>query len=68
MSDYLRRLKHHPGVPVASFFTVIGSVMGAEDGLTGALLGAAVMSLVFWPIVLWTAHTQPLPAEDDINE
>lgn len=56
---YWMRLGSHPGVPMAAVFTLMGAVAGMERGATGALTGAALMSL-FWIPVLLTARTQPV--------
>jgi len=67
---YLDRLKSHPGVPVASMMTVIGGFSGAANESMGAIdgfiFGACVLGVVCWPIVLWTARTQPVH-EDDLK-
>lgn len=68
MNRYWKRLKNHPGVPIASFLTVAFCFagMGRDDAslAQGALIGL-VTSLFVWAIVLWTARTQPLPKEQE---
>jgi hypothetical protein len=56
MAKYLKALRRHPGVPIASALTALGFVAGAsgERWLLSGALGAAVMS-VFWLPVLLTA-------------
>lgn len=59
LRQYSRSLKRHPGVPLASFFTVMGFIAGVQrtgNWLSGGLFGAAMLS-VFWVPVLWTAWT-----------
>lgn len=72
MKTYLKRLKNHPGVEVAFVMTGLGGFAGiANESMgpfTGAVFGASVMGLVCWPIVLWTARTQPLSKEDETHE
>ena len=67
---YMDRLKAHPGVPIASMMTVIGGFAGvANESMTtlgGFIFGACVFAAVTWPIVLWTARTQPVH-EDDLK-
>ena len=65
MSDYMKRLKHHPGVPVAffiSFFMFLSGLPFMARALTMLLV-----SIIFWIPVLITARTQPLPKDDDQN-
>lgn len=68
MTTYWKRLKNHPGVPVATIFTIIGTGAGIGNEsmgmLSGSAFGAGMCALISWPIVLWTARTQPLPPED----
>jgi fucose permease len=62
---YFKRLKSHPGVPVAGFLTAVFPLAGLankngwQDGVIAGLVAAAVV----WLIVLWTARTQPLPED-----
>lgn len=51
MKKFTKRLKGHPGVPIAAALTLLGFV-------AGGVFGAAVLS-VFWVLVLWTAWDQP---------
>lgn len=55
---YWQKLKRHPGVPVVLWISVFGFLGGLPDWERG-LIGAAVILVVFGPIVLWTARTQP---------
>ena len=52
----LRRLKRHPGVPIATAMMFLGFFAGAEgnEWALGGMIGAAVMC-IFWVPVLWTA-------------
>lgn len=63
MSDYTKRLKNHPGVPVASVMSVfmfLGGLPFIERALTMLLV-----SIIFWIPVLITARTQPLPKDEE---
>lgn len=72
MSNYWKRLKKHPGVPLASFLTLTGAFMGTQNEsmslFYGALWGALIMGVWCWPIVLWTARTQPSLKEDETHD
>lgn len=61
---FTTRLKNHPGVPIATAFTFLGFVAGAngERWYIGGVVGAAVMC-VFWVPVLLTAWSM---RNDDI--
>lgn len=67
MRTYWKRLKAHPGVPVATAMSVMFPLAGLanENGRQGGLIAGAVAALAVWAIVLWTARTQPLPREED---
>ena len=59
LSAYWRSLCRHPGVPIATAFSIFGFVAGVQRAhgvhwLHSGLLGAAIMS-VFWVPVLLTA-------------
>ncbi len=60
-SRHIKRLKtglrDHPGVLMATFFTIVGAVAGVEGGVVGSVIGALIMS-VFWLPVLVTAYQQ----------
>lgn len=62
-SSYWQKLKRHPGVPVLFWMCALGFVAGAmrqdDGGLVSGALGSAFMLIVFGPIVLWTARSQP---------
>lgn len=64
MKTYLKRLRIHPGVPVASMLTLIFMLagLGNKNWLAGVIAGA-VVSILMWCVVLWTARTQPLPED-----
>ena len=66
MSDYLKRLSIHPGLPIAGVFTLAGFVVGLEHGLRGALLTALIASVVWVPVLI-TARTQPLSTPPEKN-
>ena len=59
MSDYLKKLRAHPGVPIATAFTVFGGVAGLQNDHMGFFLGALVAGFVVWIPVLLTARSQP---------
>jgi hypothetical protein len=57
IKSYLHSLRRHPGVPVATIFTIMGFLAGLDrpgDPVRGAMIGAAITSIC-WPVVLWTA-------------
>lgn len=61
---YWNNLRRHPGVPVATVLTIMGFVAGIDHlaaSIYGGPIGAAVMGLIYWPIVLWTATYMPTP-------
>lgn len=66
MKTYIKRLKAHPGVPVAAMLTVVFPLagLGNKNTLPGVAAGLACAAMV-WLIVLWTARTQPLPKEEE---
>jgi hypothetical protein len=66
MSDYLNRLKAHPGVPIASLVSVAGPVVALlrHDGVWQI----GLFMLVFWIPVFITARTQPLPEDSGDTE
>jgi hypothetical protein len=57
MFDYIKRLRSHPGVPVAIYFQLVGFIFGITsqtgDKLDRTLFCVGVMSLIWIP-VLWT--------------
>ncbi len=66
MKTYLKRLKAHPGVPLASILTPIFiatglTATGLAEGhpMDGLLVGVGA-SVMTWAIVLWTARDQPI--------
>lgn len=61
MNDYWKRLKNHPGVPMASALSIAGIVAAAASEHGDWRVGLLVS--VFWIPVLLTARTQPLPKE-----
>ena len=64
LMHYWNNLRRHPGVPVATALTIMGFVAGIDHlaaSIYGGLIGAAVMGLIYWPIVLWTAARRPPP-------
>jgi hypothetical protein len=53
MRGYFRRLSKHPGVPIASFFSVLGFVTGLQHGDLGlAVIHCLVMSIFWVPVFL----------------
>ncbi len=67
MKTYWKRLKNHPGVPVATAMSVMFPLagLGNENDWRVGVIAGAVAALAVWAIVLWTARTQPLPREDE---
>jgi hypothetical protein len=63
MTDYLRRLEAHPGVPVAMMLTVMATLVTFGTD-TPWCCGTAI-GLTAWIPVLITARTQPLPEDDN---
>lgn len=51
--SYWQRLKSHPGVPMASFWTAMGFFAGIGGDTADKWIGAAMFS-VFWIPVLLT--------------
>jgi len=60
MRTYFKRLKNHPGVPVATILSIAFFLMGLPDSLS---LFGLVASGIFWVPVLLTAINQPLPRD-----
>jgi hypothetical protein len=60
VSEYLKRLRNHPGLLAATMMTALGALAGSGnesfEPLHGAIFGACVMGVFVWPIVLWTAR------------
>jgi hypothetical protein len=56
MKDYFKRLRTHPGVPVASVMTVVGSLAGASNQsfpiADGMVFGGLFMGGFCWSVVL----------------
>lgn len=59
MSDFMKRMSNHPGVPIACMMTAtfVVTEMHRQDGLWFV---GMVPSVVVWVIVLVTAIAQPL--------
>jgi len=51
MADYFRRLKHHPGVPWAAFFSGLGAWSGLHSA-RGVIVGTIVMSIFWIPVLI----------------
>ena len=70
MKTYWKRLRAHPGVPIAAagtfFFPLAG--LGDENGWQGGVIAGIAASAVVWAIVLWTARTQPIREDDGAQE
>lgn len=65
--SYFTRLKHHPGVPIATVAPTVPLIveMMLEDGaLEVGVIGAIVFAVFFWVPVLLTARTQPVPGDE----
>jgi len=61
MSNYLRRLSIHPGVPMATAMSIAGLIAGLQRPDGNWAVG--LIMLVVWIPVLITAASQPLPGE-----
>ena len=59
MSDYWKKLKNHPGVPLAAAMPLFGGVAGLQNDDMGFFMGALVAGIVVWIPVLLTARSQP---------
>ena len=59
MSDYWKKLRAHPGVPIAAAFPVFGGVAGLQNDHMGFFMGALISAIVVWIPVLLTARGQP---------
>lgn len=65
MRNYFKRLRAHPGVPVAAMLTIMFLIGGlANKNPQSGLIDGLAASLSIWLIVLITARTQPLPREE----
>ena len=60
MKTYFKRLKHHPGVPIAAVLSVTGILYGIIEGKWYAGLLLATV----WIPVLLTAINQPIPENE----
>jgi len=61
MRTYFKRLKNHPGVPVATILSIAFFLMGLPD-INSALFGLVASGIVWVPVLL-TAINQPLPRD-----
>jgi len=56
MWNYFKRLKTHPGVPVATVMTIVGSLIGASNQsfpiVDGMVFGGLFMGGFCWSLVL----------------
>lgn len=52
MKSYLRRLPSHPGFGVAIISTAMGAAAGRHGGIRGVIVGAAVMSILWVPVLI----------------
>lgn len=66
MKTYYKRLRGHPGVPVAGLVSFLFPLAGVGDekGWLGGVIAGLVAAAVVWAIVLWTARTQPIREEE----
>lgn len=68
MDNYLKRLKQHPGAPIAAMMTVAFAFAGlANESLSwsqGLVVGIG-FSILPWAVVLWTARDQPITDGDE---
>ena len=48
------RLRQHPGTPIAISLSILGFLAGLDGGITRALIGAAIMGVLFGVPVLLT--------------
>lgn len=53
------RLRKHPGTPIVCYLAVLGFLAGLDGGIGRALIGAAIMGVLFGAPVLLT-----LPSEE----
>ena len=62
---FWKRLKAHPGVPVASAMTAVFLFAGLSNphSQSVGLASAIIFSAIMWAVVLWTARTNPLPQD-----
>lgn len=51
MADYFRRLRRHPGVPWAAFFSLTGAFAG-RDSPRSVIIGTIVMSIYWIPVLI----------------
>lgn len=58
MRNYLKRLRAHPGVPVAGVmtFAFLLAALTSERSPGGAMWIALVFAALVWGVVLWTAR------------
>jgi len=58
MRNYLKRLRAHPGIPVAAVltFAFLHVALCSERGPGGAMWIALVFAALVWGVVLWTAR------------
>lgn len=60
--QYLKRLKVHPGVPVAIDITLMLILVGVANDMLSSFSGVTIgliCATPIWCIVLWTARMQP---------
>ena len=59
MRNYLKRLRGHPGLPVALVLTPAFMLAGlANENPTAGFVMGSIASVIVWCIVLWTALKQ----------
>jgi hypothetical protein len=58
MRNYLKRLRAHPGVPVAAVltFAFLLAALSNKHNPGGAMWIALVFAALVWGVVLWTAR------------
>jgi hypothetical protein len=58
MRNYLKRLRAHPGVPIAAVltFAFLLAALSNERSPGGAMWIALVFAALVWGVVLWTAR------------
>jgi hypothetical protein len=56
MRDYFKRLRHHPGLTIATLMTIVGFLAGASNKhmnfWSGGIMGLIVMGGFCWTLVL----------------
>ena len=62
-AGYWKRLKHHPGVPIATILSFAGPAVALTRPDGNWMVG--LVMLLTWVPVLVTARTQPIPRDEN---